>query len=109
MKKHFVLLPLALLMGLMTFAACATFDYEQSGACAFENTETGECVVDFVCHDEDPELCGVVIDHLRSRSLGETPATNEPGTARVCDDSPILCTCCDVKSGCYPCPTKVVQ
>lgn len=78
-------------------------------ACAFEDSASEKCVVGFECKNEDAELCNVVIEYLTTRKLLDTRLADQlalPGQARVCDDSPILCTCCDVKSGCYPCPKK---
>lgn len=105
MSRFNPVLALSLFALLAVAGGCATVHEKHEAVCAFENTETGDCVVDLRCNDEDPELCNVVMQHVKTRQLGVPPELAAQG--RVCDNNPLFCTCCDVKNGCYPCPKKV--
>jgi hypothetical protein len=91
------------------FSATTTLAVQKGkSACAFEHSATNKCAVGFVCEHENIEICNVVIEYLKTHKVLD-PRISDIGAGplgEVCDNSPILCTCCDVKKGCYPCPKK---
>jgi hypothetical protein len=87
-------------------AARVPSNHQEKRVCAFENTKTGECVVDFVCRQKDPDLCDVIVKFLKTHEMAKVAPTTPPETNVACDNNPILCTCCSVHAGCYPCPKE---
>ena len=103
----------ALISALVFGGMSVAFAQNQKPMCAFEDGATKKCVVGFVCESEDTKTCDVVINYLKTRELRNIQVTAEMrrgGLNEVCEpDGTFMCTCCDVKAGCYPCPTKKIQ
>lgn len=81
----------------------------QDGRCAVVASSTGA----LECRLEDADLCETVtafVEH-RQDDVVSSPLINSGrkmgGTSLVCEpDGTFMCTCCGVKTGCYPCPKK---
>ena len=101
----------ALMSALVLGGMSVAFAQNQKSMCAFEDGATKKCVVGFVCEHENTEICDVVIKYLKTRELRNIRVTPEMrGLNEVCEpEGTFMCTCCDVKAGCYPCPTKKIQ
>ena len=92
---------------LALFIACSSTS-PASKSCAFEDSETKKCVVAYACEPGQAEMCEEVVNYLKTRTHTLAAAPAKP-TNLVCDNSTIMCTCCSVKAGCYPCPKPVVK
>jgi hypothetical protein len=110
MQQNFRRLSILGLVGALAiaaFGATALAAENKTSVCAFEDG-TKKCVVGFKCEHDNTELCDVVIQYLKTRKLLDVRAATERRLNEVCEpDGTFMCTCCDVKAGCYPCPTKL--
>ena len=84
----------------------------QDGSCAVTASSSGA----LECRLDDSALCQTVTAFVASRTQGDGVATSAlintgtigGGTSLVCEpEGTFMCTCCGVKTGCYPCPKKV--
>jgi len=105
-KVIFVLVS-ALVLGGMSVA----FAQDGKSMCAFEDSATKKCVVGFMCQHENTEICDVVFKYIKTRELRNIRVIPElGGLNEVCEpEGTFMRTCCDVKRGCYPYPTKKIQ
>ena len=100
----------ALVFALVLGGMSAAFAQNAKSVCAFEDSATKKCVVSFACQHENTQICDVVTQYLKTRELRNIQVTPEMRINEVCEpDGTFMCTCCSVKAGCYPCPTKKIQ
>jgi hypothetical protein len=106
--RRLLILGLVGALAVAAFGATALAVEDKKSVCAFEDGTTKKCVVGFVCEHENTQMCDVVIQYLKTHKLLDVRAATERRLNEVCEpDGTFMCTCCDVKAGCYPCPKKL--
>lgn len=112
--RHFLLATVSLVS--MFIISCAEDSVDD---CAFQ-TQDGSCAVvvsatgALECKLDDAALCETMTTFLdtgeesvRGTSAALIGTGGGGGTSLYCEpDGTFMCTCCSVKAGCYPCPTK---
>ena len=108
------------ILALLSLVSAFTFSCASSAPdnCAFQARD-GSCAVvasstgALECRLDDNDLCKTVTAFVENRHEGVATSAliktggTIGGTSLVCEpDGTFMCTCCGVKTGCYPCPKK---